>query len=220
MSTGGRGGGCDPNGSEIAWGLIRTQPRPRRAGTPSSIPRTLMSSSMSGQRMPVPSAMSTQRWRCSGVASDSRHDHARGTLMLRPSVRCAVIRSSVTSTVLARGSRSGLATVLTPRLQHLAPELKHDPPNRRKVVTGETLAANALEGIQPYLTACSIALDVDVRSLVAVEAVEIEPKWAWNPWDGRHRRYTVRPRRHLTVTAMAPDRLTRVRQMPAAPAAL
>jgi hypothetical protein len=55
------------------------------AGIPWSIPSTLMSSSTSGQRIPEPLPMISNRERCSGVASESRHDHAKGTLIVRPS---------------------------------------------------------------------------------------------------------------------------------------
>src|SRR2546430_13025384 len=58
--------------------------------------------------------MSCQFARWSDVASDSRHDHASGTLMTRPSIRCAVIISSVTSMLAIRGST--LTAVLMPYL--------------------------------------------------------------------------------------------------------
>jgi hypothetical protein len=60
------------------------------------MPATLMSSSISGQRIPEPLPMISNRERCSGVASESRHDHANGTLMVRPSVKWAEISSSLT----------------------------------------------------------------------------------------------------------------------------
>jgi len=37
--------------------------------------------------------------RCSGVASDRRQDHAKGTLIVRPSTNWAEIASSVTETL-------------------------------------------------------------------------------------------------------------------------
>jgi len=53
--------------------------------------------------------------RCSDVASDSRHDHASGTLIVRPSVRTAVIASSETLMDFITGS--GAAAVLVPSKQ-------------------------------------------------------------------------------------------------------
>jgi hypothetical protein len=60
---------------------------------------TLMSSSISGQRMPEPLPMISNLARCSGVDSESRQDHANGTLIVRPSTKWAVIVSSVNETV-------------------------------------------------------------------------------------------------------------------------
>jgi hypothetical protein len=41
---------------------------------------------------------------------------------------------------------------------------------------------------------------VDVWSLVAVKAVEVEAEWTWNPWNGRHRPFTLCLERHVAVT--------------------
>ena len=60
-----------------------------RAGMPNNIPVALMSSSMSGQCTPNPLPMNSKLLRWAGVASDKRHDQAKGTLMTRPSARCA-----------------------------------------------------------------------------------------------------------------------------------
>ena len=79
----------------------------RRAAVPLSIPSALMSSSTSGQCTPCPSPISRHFARCAGMASESRHDHASGTLITRPSARWAVIVSSDTST------RAILVSVLT-----------------------------------------------------------------------------------------------------------
>ena len=48
------------------------------AGIPCSMPSTLMSSSISGQRIPEPLLIISNRERCSGVASESRHARGRG----------------------------------------------------------------------------------------------------------------------------------------------
>ena len=70
--------------------------RGRGAGVPHRRLSTLISSSTSGQWMIVPSPMSSNRPRCSGVAASSLHDQAKGTLILRPSTRWTRISSSVT----------------------------------------------------------------------------------------------------------------------------
>ena len=74
-----------------------------RAGIPKSIPVALMSSSMSGQCTPNPLPMNSKLLRWADVASDSRHDQAKGTLMVRPSARWATIESSVTCISMMRG---------------------------------------------------------------------------------------------------------------------
>jgi hypothetical protein len=83
-----------------------------RAGMPNNIPVALMSSSMSGQCTPNPLPMNSKFPRCSGVASDKRHDQAKGTLMTRPSARCATIESSVICISMMRGV--SLTTVFIP----------------------------------------------------------------------------------------------------------
>jgi hypothetical protein len=79
------------------------------------MPMALMSSSTSGQCTPCPVPIISQCWRCSEVALDDRHERASGTLIVQPSAQWAVIRSSVTYTIMLR--RSLLATVVMPRLQ-------------------------------------------------------------------------------------------------------
>jgi len=68
--------GCRALRAAVVWGRFFG----RCAGMPLSIPSALISSSTSGQWTPWPSPMSCQLARWAGVASDSRHDHARGTL--------------------------------------------------------------------------------------------------------------------------------------------
>ncbi len=88
--------------------------------SPCSMPSTLISSSMSGQRTPSPSPRISQCCRCSRVASAKRHDQTKGTLIVRPSIKCAMISSSVTSIVVTRGS-TNFAAVLMPCLQYSLP---------------------------------------------------------------------------------------------------
>src|SRR2546428_60113 len=88
------------------------------------MPSTLMSSSTSGQWMPCPAPISRKLARWGGVASESRQDQARGTLMTRPSARCATISSFVTRTSRIRGSPP--AAVVIPRLHDLLVMLSND----------------------------------------------------------------------------------------------
>src|SRR6266480_774460 len=88
------------------------------------MPSTLMSSSTSGQWMPCPAPISRKLARWGGVASESRQDQARGTLMTRPSARCATISSFVTRTSRIRGSPP--AAVVIPRLHDLLMMLSND----------------------------------------------------------------------------------------------
>jgi hypothetical protein len=53
--------------------------------------------------------------RCFGVASNKRHDHAKGTLMVRPSASCAHIARSVTFTETIRGSLTAAVLIPCPR---------------------------------------------------------------------------------------------------------
>src|SRR5665213_210089 len=110
-----------------------------RAGTPFSIPRTLKSSSISGQRMPLPCPMISYRARCAAVASESRQDQFSGMLMMRPSARWAVINSPVTSTELARGSLLGFAAVLMPCLQDEGSIFKDNTSDDSHVVHRHTI---------------------------------------------------------------------------------
>ena len=96
-------------------------------GVPVSMPRALMSSSMSGQWTPCPVPIISKCWRWLGVALDRRHDHASGTLIVRPSASWALTRSSVTSTVRMRGSF--LATMVMPCLQNVVPRLQNHRPD-------------------------------------------------------------------------------------------
>ena len=76
---------------------------PGRAGTPCNIPSTLMSSSISGQRIPTPRPRIWKSSRCRGVALERRHDQLSGTLMVRPSASWAVMASSETGTARIAG---------------------------------------------------------------------------------------------------------------------
>ena len=54
--------------------------------------------------MPIPLPMITKLFLCSTELSVKRHDHVKGTLIVRPSSRVAEITSSVIATALILGS--------------------------------------------------------------------------------------------------------------------
>src|SRR4051794_18437207 len=132
-----------------------------------------MSSSMSGQCMPEPLPMISNRERCSGVASDRRHDHAKGTVIVRPSSNCAEITSSETETLWIRGSTFG--AVLTPSLQDLLDVTNHLSTNLIQLPRGETIVPSQRHRDKPVLADSVLTLNVHVFRFVAVEAVKEEP---------------------------------------------
>src|SRR2546426_12073733 len=132
-----------------------------------------MSSSTSGQCTRWPDPIRRTFARCFGVASDSRQDQARGTLMTRPSTRCAIISSSVSRTSWMRGSL--LAAVFMPCLQNLAALRSDDSANRVQFVGAEAVTSGQLDRFEPELAGTALSLHVYVRRFIAVEAREEEP---------------------------------------------
>ncbi|SRR6266702_561981 len=129
--------------------------------------------------MPCPSPISCQFARCAGVASDSRHDHASGTLITRPSTKWAVIVSSVTSTRPIRDST--LTAVLMPCLDNCWFVFHNQTPNDIQLAWAEPFVPRDGNGCQPEFGVLTIAPNVNVHRLVAVEAVEEEPVRSWYP---------------------------------------
>ena len=140
---------------------------------PLSIPSALMSSSTSGHCTPWPSPISCQLARWAGVASDSRHDHARGTLITRPSTKCAVIVSSVTSTRAIRDST--LTAVFMPCLDDRRFVFDDKPTDLIQLARTEPMVPCQCRGRQPKLCVLPITSQVDVHGFVAVETIEEEP---------------------------------------------
>src|SRR5881227_1761461 len=134
------------------------------------MPSTLMSSSTSGQWMPCPAPISRKLARWGGVASESRQDQARGTLMTRPSARCATISSFVTRTSRIRGSAP--AAVVIPRLHDLVVMLSNDLTDTCQLVCCKPMVPRENQRLEPELAGTPFALHVDMGRLVAVEAGE------------------------------------------------
>src|SRR5262249_16269104 len=150
----------------------------RRAGVPVSIPMALRSSSISGQWTPCPVPIISKCCRCSGVALAKRHDHTRGTLMVRPSARCAVIRSSVTSTERIRGSF--LATMVMPCLQDTHQVFHNQDANPVQFVWCKAMIHTQDNQEQPKLTHHPLAAHMDMRRFMTIKAVEEQAIGTWN----------------------------------------
>ena len=143
-----------------------------------------MSSSTSGHCTPWPSPISCQLARWAGVASDSRHDHARGTLITRPSTKCAVIVSSVTSTRAIRDST--LTAVFMPCLDDRRFVFDDKPTDLIQLARTEPMVPCQCRGRQPKLCVLPITSQVDVHGFVAVETIEEEPIRPGNTGNPRH----------------------------------
>jgi hypothetical protein len=100
--------------------------------------------------------MSRKLFRCSGVASDSRHDHASGTLISRPSDKTAAIASSVTFSVTIRGS----STVLMPNLDNLCQPLNDQLPDLVQFLCAEAIISRKRNRFKPKLAGTAITLHV------------------------------------------------------------
>jgi hypothetical protein len=122
--------------------------------------------------------------RCSGVASDKRHDHASGTLMVRPSASRAVIVSSVTSIAIMRGSL--FATVFIPGLQNAIQIIEDYPSNVVKVSWRKAVVGAKDNGFQPKLARHAFTAHMHVLGFVAIKAVKEKPVWARNALNRRH----------------------------------
>jgi hypothetical protein len=122
--------------------------------------------------------------RCSGVASDRRHDQATGTLMERPSANSAVIESSVTRMAIIRGV--SLTTMLIPSLQNLLPMFHNQPADAVQFGGRKPLVEAEHDRFQPELSDHMLTPNMHMLRLVAVEAVEKEPVRTGHITDRRH----------------------------------
>jgi hypothetical protein len=122
------------------------------------------------------------RW--AGVASEGRHDHARGTLITRPSTRYAVIASI--AILMSRILGSLLTTVLMPCLQNEILVLFNHPPNPAQFPRRETVISSKLDRIQPELAGLPFTPDVDVTGFITIETVKEKPVRTRNAPYPRH----------------------------------
>jgi hypothetical protein len=152
-----------------------------------SMPMALMSSSMSGQCTSWPVPMISKCWRCSGVALDNRHDHASGTLMVRPADRCAVIRSSVTSTAIMHGAV--LATMVMPCRQDASAVVENDGSETVQFSRRKSMLRTQYDRSQPKLTYHTLTAHVDMWRFLTNKPVEEK---TIGPWDIRNGRHAIR----------------------------
>src|SRR5438874_4439440 len=170
------------------------------------MPSTLMSSSTSGQWMPCPAPISRKLARWAGVASESRQDQARGTLITRPSARYATISSVVTRTSRIRGSAP--AAVVMPRLHDLLLMLSNDLADPSQLVCCKPMVPREHQRAQPELAGAAVSLHVDVGRLVAIEAREEELIRSWDATDAWHSGAPTLPSRcHPGISSRAANRL-------------
>jgi hypothetical protein len=128
-----------------------------------------------------------------GVASLNRHDHARGTLTIRPSARQNVINSSVTETCLTL--LSVLTAMLTPCLLNPSQVDLNDGPNLVQLLCREAMILGQCDRLDPKLTDHTLSSDVDVRGLVAVKAVKVKPVRTRDTFDCGHTQRCFHPYR-------------------------
>jgi hypothetical protein len=109
-------------------------------------------------------------WRCFAVASASRHDHASGTLTVRPSASAAVIAEFVTLTLTMRGSL--FTAMLIPCLLNRFP-IGHDQcAYPIQLMRRKTIIARKRYGIKPKLADHSFSSHMYMLWLRAVKAVK------------------------------------------------
>src|SRR5262245_26836646 len=146
---------------------------------PASSPATDRSSSSSGQCKPMPPPPISQRERCSAVAANRRGNHASGTPMIRPSIKCTFIKSSVNSTDFAsadvgRKERAlffvPLAKVLMPGLQQFNLMLANKPFNFVQITAVKTVISHQAHRIEPKLGLQFGSFYMDVWRLVSLVA--------------------------------------------------
>src|SRR3989475_1481421 len=118
---------------------------------------------------------------------------ARGTLMTRPSTRCATISSFVTRTSRIRGSPP--AAVVIPRLHDLLVMLSNDLAYPSQLVCCKPMVPREHQRVEPELAGVPVSLHVDVGRLVAIEAGEEEPIRSGDATDAWHSRAPILPSR-------------------------
>lgn len=147
---------------------------PRGAGAPLSRPAVLISSSISGQWIPNPPPALLQLARCAGVACRRRGYHAKGTMIVRPSNRSTLSESSVTRTSFTRSPALG-SEVFMPGLQKHLLMLNYQRLDPTEFLGTRTKIVRQGNRVEPKLHRVIIPVYMDMRGLVRLMTVEVEP---------------------------------------------
>lgn len=156
-------------------------------GRPASRPSMLMSSSRSGQWIPVPAPTRRQFRRSSVVPRCSRGYQESGTSSVLPSVSSTMIESRVTRTFFARRGAVSLGEVRIPGPQYCLAIGEYKPMHALQLNPVEPMALIKSHRLQPELGDGVVPLHVDVAWLDAIPCVEEESVRA-DTQDRGHRR--------------------------------
>src|SRR6266851_2349764 len=126
--------------------------------------------------MPWPPAIRRQDFLSLSVAWNRRGYQARGAAMLRPSANSTDSVSLLISTCVASGVGLSAVKELIPCLQEVPLVSLHQIADSVDLLPTEPMAAFDLDRVEPELRLAVVALNVNVRRLVAVAGVEEKPK--------------------------------------------
>src|SRR5919108_557053 len=127
--------------------------------------------------------MKRQLFRSSGVPCRSLGNHARGTEMVRPSLKSTASVSAVTLTFCAFASA---VKELIPTPQQIFPILLNHSLYAVDLSPAEAAAVLQPHGVKPELGLVVVPFDVDVWRLVRVTSIKEEPVRP-KPQNSRHR---------------------------------
>src|SRR6266508_5129818 len=171
-----------------------------------------MSSSTSGQWMPIPGPISSHCSRCFGVAFRGRGNQSSGTIRERPSWRWTTRASGGNSIARAR-ALGGLTTeMFMPPLQKSSPVLGgelSDPPQFCRI---QVRCVGEPDRFQSDLRQAATAPHVDVRRFLALVAEKEEPVTLGHE-EGRHDpvRSLTRRRKDGTLLCATSNEASRTR---------
>src|SRR5205085_647059 len=126
-----------------------------------------------------------QFFRCSGVASNKRGYHAKGTVMVRPSTRSTLKLSSSVRTSFTR-SPGLIPEVFMPCPQKLLLVIRNHSPDFTKLLCCEAQIACQRHRIEPEFRRFFVTVHVHMRRFAAIVAHEVYTVRP-NDGDGGHR---------------------------------
>src|SRR5690606_3702229 len=133
-----------------------------------------MSSSTSAQWMPAPLPTRRQFWRSAREAAARRGYQSIGTDRTRPSMRCTVNESSLTSTCAAKGLRASIGKVVIPGVQQCVGVRVNYSRNSTEFHGREAAAFLQPHRQKPKLGNARISLDMNMRRFAGITRVEEE----------------------------------------------